>query len=42
MLSGAGEYVDLVEDKLEELEVLARDGSSADLLSFALSCVTVY
>jgi len=42
MLSGAGEYVDLVEDKLEGMEVLARDGSSAELLSFALSCVTVY
>ena len=34
-LSGAGEYVELVQDKLEELKVLARDGSSAGLLCFA-------
>ena len=41
-LSGAGDYIDLIEDKLEELNVLAEDGSSADLLSFALSCIPVY
>ena len=40
--SGAGEYVALVQDKLEELKALARDGSSAELLAFALSDITVY
>ena len=40
-LSGAGEYVELVQDELEELKVLAGDGSSAELLSFALSSVAV-
>ena len=42
MLSGTGEYVDLVEDKLKEVVILARDGSSAELLSFALSSIPVY
>ncbi len=42
MLSGAGNFIDLVTDELEEMEVLAQDGSSAELLSFALSYVTVY
>ena len=42
MLSGAGEYVDMVEDKLKEVATLARDGSSAELLSFALSSIPVY
>jgi len=34
--------VALAQNKLEELTVLAGDGSSAQLLSFALSDVTVY
>ena len=42
MLSGAGEDVDLVQHELEEMEILARDGSSAELLSFALSSTIVY
>ena len=41
-LSGAGEYVDLVQEKLEDMKVLAKDGSSADLFSFALSSITVH
>ena len=41
-LSGAGEYVDLLQDELEELKVLATDDSSAELFSFALSSVPVY
>jgi hypothetical protein len=39
MLSGAGEHVDLVQDKLEELTVLVGNGSSVELLSFA-SCAS--
>ena len=41
-LSGAGEFVDRVEHELKGMQVLANDGSSAELLSFALSCVLVY
>ena len=40
--SGAGEFVAMAQEKLEGLKVLARDGSSAELLAFALSGVTVY
>jgi hypothetical protein len=40
MLSGAGEYVDLVQDELEEQRVLAGDGSSSELLTFALSAIS--
>ena len=42
MLSGAGEHVDWVHDQFEETRVLARDGSSAQLLSIALSAVLVH
>lgn len=41
-LSGAGEYVGLVDHDLKGMQVLASDGSSAELLSFALSSVLVY
>ena len=35
-LSGAGEYMDKILDDLEDIRVLSKDGSSADILSFAL------
>ncbi|KAI0351275.1 hypothetical protein OH77DRAFT_1429787 [Trametes cingulata] len=35
-MSGAAEYLDLVLHELEEMQVLACDGTSADVLSFAL------
>lgn len=42
MLSGAGEYVNWVQDQFEETQVLAGDGSSAQLFSFALSAALVH
>ena len=42
MLAGAGEYVDWVQDQTEETRVLARDGSSAQLLSIALSVIAAH
>jgi hypothetical protein len=36
-LSGVGEYIREFYRRLEETDVLANDGTSADLLSFALS-----
>jgi diacylglycerol kinase len=42
MLSGAEEYVDWVQDQFEETRVLARDGSSAQLLSIALSAIAMH
>ena len=35
-LSGAGEYIEKILEDLEDIQVLAKDGSSARLLSFAL------
>jgi hypothetical protein len=35
-LSGAGEYLEMVFRKMEETRVLASDGSSVDVLSYAL------
>lgn len=35
-LSGAGEYIDNVVRDLEDTSVLSKDGSSAELLEFAL------
>ena len=42
MLAGAGEYVDWVQDKIEETRVLARDRSSAQLFFMALSAISVH
>ncbi|KZP20503.1 hypothetical protein FIBSPDRAFT_742124, partial [Athelia psychrophila] len=36
-LSGAAKYIDNILRDLEEIRVLANDGSSADLLDFQLS-----
>lgn len=36
-LSGAAEYVDLVFRKMEDIPVLAEDGSSFDVLAMALA-----
>jgi len=41
-LSGAGEYIDQVFREMEEIRVLARDGTSADVLSTALLGVVSY
>lgn len=35
-LSGAGKYIEKILEDLEDIRVLAKDGSSACLLSFAL------
>ncbi|KXN92359.1 hypothetical protein AN958_08374, partial [Leucoagaricus sp. SymC.cos] len=40
-LSGAAGYLDLEDREVERLGVLARDGSSADLLASRLRCVTL-
>jgi len=40
-LSGAAGYLDLEDRKVEWLGVLARDGSSADLLASRLRCVAL-
>ncbi|KAG9038913.1 hypothetical protein FRB95_013591 [Tulasnella sp. JGI-2019a] len=40
-LSGASEYVDRTSRDLEEMEVLASDGTSADTLGFALARISV-
>lgn len=40
-LSGAGECIDQVLRDLEDTKVLARDGTSAEVLSVALSAVRV-
>ncbi|KAG9014338.1 hypothetical protein FRB94_012744 [Tulasnella sp. JGI-2019a] len=36
-LSGASEYVDTINCEMEELEELASDGTSADVLDFAIA-----
>ncbi len=36
-LSGVGAYIGSLDQRMEEADVLASDGTSADLLSFALS-----
>ena len=41
-LSGAGEYIDNVLRDTETTRVLAKDGSSADLLNFKLFNAQVY
>jgi len=39
---GAGEYIDQVFREMEEIRVLAHDGTSADVLSTALLGVVSY
>jgi hypothetical protein len=41
-LSGAGEYIDNILRDVETTRVLAKDGSSADLLNFKLFNAQVY
>lgn len=41
-LSGAAEYIDKVMRDLEDIQVLAADGSSADVLNHALNAQAVF
>ena len=41
-MSGAAEWLDEIQEGIEETRVLAKDGSTAQLLSVALSALTVY
>lgn len=43
-LSGASEYIDRVQRDMEDIWVLSEDGSSADILEYAISChqISVY
>ncbi|KAG9001394.1 hypothetical protein FRB94_004806 [Tulasnella sp. JGI-2019a] len=41
-LSGAGEYVDCMLSDMEEMDVLRNDGTSADVLSFALAQIPTF
>lgn len=41
-LSGAGQYLEKIDEEIENTQVLANDGSSAQLLSSALSRLVMH